>query len=149
MLRFNSLFREGDKEQVRLFDKRIQDVPPEVFTELQSGDLLFIDSSHVVKCGSDLQLLMFEILPRLRPGVVVHFHDVFYPFEYPDDWLTERRGWNEQYFLRAFLSYNSEWSILFFNTFVHHKFGDMIKEKMPLCTKNQGGSLYIRRKGKV
>jgi len=143
--RLISLLRDSDREQVRLIDKKIQDVPLETFFTLESGDLLFIDSSHVVKCGSDLQLLMFEILPRLRPGVFVHFHDVFYPFDYPTEWLTEGRYWNENYFLRAFLSYNSEWSIRFFNTYVHFMFGHLIREKMPLCAKNQGGSLYIQR----
>jgi hypothetical protein len=78
-------------------------------------------------------------------AVVVHFHDVFYPFDYPSEWLMEGRYWNENYFLRAFLSYNSEWSIQFFNTDVHFMFGDLIKEKMPLCAKNPGGSLYIQR----
>ena len=143
--RLISLLREGDRERVRLIDRKIQEVSPDVFLALKSGDLLFIDSSHVVKCGSDLQFIMFEILPRLQKGVVVHFHDVFYPFDYPSEWLLEGRYWNENYFLRAFLSYNSEWSILFFNTYVHFMFGDLIKEKMPLCAKEQGGSLYIRR----
>ena len=146
--RLISLFREGDREQVRLIDRKIQEVPFNVLLALESGDLLFIDSSHVVKCGSDLQLLMFEILPRLQPGVIVHFHDVFYPFDYPCEWLTDGRCWNENYFLRAFLSYNSEWSIQFFNTYVHYMFGDLIKKKMPLCAKNAGGSLYIQREKK-
>ena len=146
--RLISLFREGDREQVRLIDSKIQEVPSNVLLALESGDLLFIDSSHVVKYGSDLQILMFEILPRLQPGVVVHFHDVFFPFDYPSEWLTEGRYWNENYFLRAFLSYNSEWSIQFFNTYVHFMFGDLIKEKMPLCVKNAGGSLYIQRQHK-
>ena len=147
--RLNKLLREKDKHQFKLIDRKIQDVPPKIFSNLGSGDLLFIDLSHVVKCGSDLQLLMFDILPNLQPGVFVHFHDVFYPFDYPSDWLNEGRYWNENYFLRAFLSYNSEWIIVFFNTYVHHMFGDLIKEKMPLCAKNFGGSLYIQRQQKA
>jgi len=146
--RLISLLREGDRQQVKLIDKKIQEVPPEIYQTLEAGDLLFIDSSHVVKCGSDVHLLMFEILPRLQPGVFVHFHDVFYPFDYPTDWLTGGRYWNENYFLRAFLSYNSEWSIKFFVTYAHYVFGDLIKEKMPLCVKNLGGSLYIQREQK-
>lgn len=143
--RLVTLLRKGDKQRVTLIDKKIQDVPFDIFSTLEANDLLFIDSSHVVKCGSDLQLLMFEILPHLKPGVFVHFHDVFYPFDYPSEWLNEGRYWNENYFLRAFLSYNSEWRIVFFNTYVHYMFGDLIKEKMPLCAKNSGGSLYIQR----
>jgi hypothetical protein len=146
--RLTSLLREEDRKKVKLIDKKIQDVPINIFSTLGAGDLLFIDSSHVVKCGSDLQLLMFEILPCLQPGVFVHFHDVFYPFDYPSEWLKEGRYWNENYFLRAFLSYNSEWRIVFFNTYVHYMFGDLIKEKMPLCTKNSGGSLYIQHQHK-
>ncbi|QUV83706.1 class I SAM-dependent methyltransferase [Chloracidobacterium aggregatum] len=143
--RLLSLLREGDIERFRLIEKKVQSVQPDVFRALESGDLLFIDSSHVVKCGSDLQFLIFEVLPYLKPGVFVHFHDIAYPFEYPSEWLLEGRYWNENYFLRAFLSYNSEWSIHFFTTYVYFRFGDLIREKMPLCTKNPGGSLYIQR----
>jgi predicted O-methyltransferase YrrM len=144
--RLINLFRDGDRETVRLIDRKLQDVPLELFLTLESGDLLFVDSSHVVKCNSDVQLLLFEILPLLKPGVIVHFHDVFYPFDYPTEWLKEGRYWNENYFLRAFLSYNSEWSIQFFNTYVNLMFADLIKEKMPLCTKGHGGSsLYLQR----
>jgi len=144
--RLISLFKDGDREQVKLIEKRVQEVPVDVFLTLEAGDLLFIDSSHVVKCGSDLHFLMFEILPRLNPGVIVHFHDVFYPFDYPSEWLTEGRYWNENYILRMFLSYNSEWSIKFFNTYAHLMFGDFINAEMPLCARNPGGSLYIQRK---
>jgi predicted O-methyltransferase YrrM len=147
--RLISLLKEDDKQRVRLIDRKIQEVPLNIFSALDSDDLLFIDSSHVLKCGSDLQVLMFEIIPYLKPGVVVHFHDVFFPFEYPADWLINKgRYWNENYIMRAFLSYNSEWSILFFNTYVHQVFGDLIKEKMPLCLKDTGGSLYIQRRPK-
>lgn len=142
--RFDSLMMESDRAWVRLIDKKVQEIPLEIFTELESGDLLFIDSSHVVKCGNDLCLLMFEILPRLRPGVFVHFHDVFYPFDYPSIWLRQGRYWNENYFLRAFLLNNFEWNIYFFNTYVHLFFGDVINEIMPLCAKNPGGSLYLQ-----
>ena len=123
------LLRDGDQQQVRLIDKKVQDVPLEVFLSLESGDLLFIDSSHVVKCGSDLHFIFFEILPRLKPGVFVHFHDVFFPFDYPSEWLIKGQYWNENYFLRAFLSYNTEWSIRLFNSYVHFEFGDFIREK--------------------
>ena len=143
--RLKSLLREEDKSRVTLINKKVQDASLDIFRSLQSGDFLFIDSSHVVKCGSDLQLLFFEILPNLQPGVFVHFHDVFYPFDYPSKWLIEGRYWNENYFLRAFLSWNTAWQIRFFNHYVHFMFGDLVKESMPLCTKNTGGSLYIQR----
>lgn len=144
--RLLSLLEDRDKPKIKLLEKKVQDVPIENFLSLESGDLLFIDSSHVVKCGSDLHFIFFEVLPRLKPGVFVHFHDVFFPFDYPSESLIEGIFWNENYFLRAFLSYNSEWSIQFFNTYVHFMFGDYIKNTMPLCVKNQGASLYIQRK---
>lgn len=144
-VRLNGLLREDDRRQVVLIRRKIQEAPLDIFRSLQSGDFLFIDSSHVVKCGSDLQLLFFDILPHLQPGVFVHFHDVFYPFDYPSEWMIKGRYWNENYFLRAFLSWNSEWEIRFFSNYVHFVFEDLIKENMPLCVKNTGGSLYIQR----
>ncbi len=146
--RLKNLLRSEDKNHIRIIEKKIQDASPGLFSSLEAGDLLFIDSSHVVKCGSDLHLLFFDILPLLPDGVFVHFHDVFYPFDYPSDWLKEGRYWNENYFLRAFLSYNYEWKIYFFNTYVALAFNDFIEKKMPLCARNTGGSLYIQKKQK-
>ena len=146
--RLKSLLNNQDVDQVRIIEKKIQEVPLELFLSLESGDFLSIDSSHVVKCGSDLQLLLFDILPLLPSRIFVHFHDVFYPFDYPPEWLKEGRYWNENYFLRAFLSYNCEWGIYFFNTYVAFAFNDFIKDEMPLCVKNPGGSLYIQRERK-
>lgn len=144
--RLTDLIREEDKLRIKLIGRKVQEAPIDIFTSLEDGDLLFIDSSHVIKCGSDLQTLIFDILPRLSPGVIVHFHDVFYPFDYPSEWLLEGRYWNENYFLRAFLSYNSKWTILFFNSYASLMFPEFIKENMPLCTKSLGGSLYIQRR---
>jgi len=105
--RLKSLLKDTDKDNVTIIEKFAQDVSPSIFLNMEAGDLLFIDSSHVVKCGSDLHILMFDILPLLPKGVFVHFHDIFYPFEYPIEWVKQGRYWNENYFLRAFLSYNS------------------------------------------
>jgi predicted O-methyltransferase YrrM len=146
--RLKSLLRREDENQVAIMERKIQEVPSEIFSSLEPGDFLFIDSSHVLKCNSDVQLLLFDVLPHLAPGVFVHFHDVFYPFEYPSAWLKEGRYWNENYFLRAFLSYNCEWDIYFFNTYAAFAFNDFLHEKMPLCARNPGGSLYLRRKMK-
>ena len=75
-------------------------------------------STHIVKTGSDVVYELFEVLPRLRSGVVVHFHDVFYPFEYPREWVLVRNySWNELYALRAFLMGNHDWEIMFFNDY--------------------------------
>lgn len=143
--RLMSLLKPHDQEKIKIINKKVQDAPLEIFTSLGSGDLLFIDSTHVLKCGSDVQFLLFEIIPKLSPGVFVHFHDVFLPFEYPSDWLARGIYWNEDYFLRAFLAYNSQWSIYFFNTYVAYSFKDFLEAKMPLCLKTPGGSLYIQK----
>lgn len=143
--RLKSLLKGADEENHLILNQKVQDVPIELFCDLKANDLLFVDSSHVIKCGSDLEVIMFEILPQLKPGVFVHFHDVFFPFDYPKEWIGDGLYWNENYLLRAFLSYNSQWQIRFFNTYVHHAFGDFIAEKMPLTMKNLGGSLYLER----
>lgn len=146
--RLLSVLEPHDQERIQIINKEVQDIPTEFFTSLEQGDLLFIDSSHVVKCGSDVQFIMFEIIPKLSVGVFVHFHDIFFPFEYPAAWLAKGRYWNENYFLRAFLANNNQWDISFFNTYVAFAFKDFLEEKMPLCLKNPGGSIYIQKNGK-
>jgi predicted O-methyltransferase YrrM len=139
------LFRPEDYRRVSLIEDVVQRVPVETFTTLETGDLLFIDSSHVVKCGSDVQYLLFDVLPHLAPGVYVHFHDVFQAFEYPAEWLRDGWYWNEDYLLRAFLSFNSAWEIVLFGNDAVHTFEPWLAEHLPLCVKNPGGSLYLRR----
>jgi hypothetical protein len=143
------IVRPGDAARVTILEEKVQKIPIHTFMELQRGDLLFIDSTHVLKCGSDVQFLFFALLPKLPDGVFVHFHDVFYPFEYPAEWLLKGRYWNEDYFLRAFLAYNSAWDIHFFNSYVGIVFKDFLREKMPLCLKDTGGSLYLQKIGRA
>lgn len=93
-----------------------QDLPFDVFDELEAGDLLFVDTTHTVKAGSDVNRLVLEILPRLAPGVLVHFHDIFLPHEYPREWLADMRlYWAEQYLLQAFLVGNDAWEVVLAN----------------------------------
>lgn len=83
------------------------------FAQLQAGDILFIDSSHEVRTGNDVLFIFFQIFPALRPGVVIHLHDIFLPHDYPQDWVAESRwGWTEQYLLQAFLTSNNEYDVL-------------------------------------
>ena len=86
-----------------------------------------------------------EILPALCPGVYVHFHDIFYPFEYLKEWIYEGRAWTEAYVLRAFLTFNRAYEIVLFNTFLEHFHRDHFVRKMPLCLKMEGGSIWLRR----
>ena len=76
----------------------------------------------------------------------MHFHDIFYPFEYPKDWIYSGRAWNEAYLLRAFLQYNSGFRIVLMNSYLHKFFPDFFTEKMPLCNKNTGGSIWLRKR---
>lgn len=110
--RLRRVLSPGDLARCQLVDARLQDVPLSTFEELNAGDVLFIDSTHVAKLGSDVNRIFFEIMPTLTSGVIVHFHDVFYPFEYPDGWAREGRAWNEAYLLRAFLQYNPAFEIM-------------------------------------
>jgi hypothetical protein len=90
-----------------------QQVPLETFDRLGDGDVLFVDTTHTVKVGSDVNHIMLEVLPRLAPGVVVHLHDIFLPYEYPKVWLEDYGlYWTEQYLLQAFLAFNSGYEIL-------------------------------------
>jgi predicted O-methyltransferase YrrM len=139
------LFRPEDYRRVSLIEDVVQNVTVEKFMALEAGDLLFIDSSHVVKCGSDVQYLLFDVLPQLVPGVFVHFHDVFQAFEYPPEWLRNGWYWNEDYLLRAFLSFNNAWEIVLFGNDAVHTFEPWLAEHMPLCLKDPGGSLYLKR----
>lgn len=110
-------------DDVALIEQRVQGVPFDPFEQLDAGDILFIDSSHVAKTGSDVNHLFFEVLPRLKRGVRVHIHDVFLPVEYPPAWvIDENRSWNEQYILRALLMFSSRWRVLFgsMNALVAH-----------------------------
>jgi hypothetical protein len=102
----------GAKAGIELIRKRVEDVDLEFFSSLKANDILFIDSSHTVKFGSDVCYELLEILPSLAPGVWVHVHDIFFPHDYPAEWLIDRRlALNEQYLLEAFLSFNTNFSV--------------------------------------
>lgn len=157
--RLAKLVRPGDRYRIRR--EFIQDVPLEVFDALGENDLLFIDTSHVSKTGSDVNHLLFQVLPRLRKGVLVHLHDVFYPFEYPKEWVLGGRAWNEAYLVRAFLQYNSQFRIELFTSYLEHVERTWISQHMPLCLNRHeewkdefgrvflldttGQSIYLRR----
>lgn len=128
----------------RLIPHRVQDVPLELFDALGPGDVLFIDSSHVVKTGSDAYRLYLQVLPRLAQGVLIHSHDVFLPFEYPKPWvLEEERAWNEQYLLHALLMHSQGLRILFSSTCGHKIFPDRVASVFGKPMK--GGSLWMEK----
>ena len=145
MTRLRPLLRESDAARFRLIEQRVQDVPLETFGALQENDVLFIDSSHVSKIGSDVNRLYFDVLPALAPGVLVHIHDVAGNLEYPRHWLDEGRAWNEQYLLRAFLMYNPAWRIELFTAWLWNTQHRLIAERMPLCARGGGGQMWLRK----
>jgi len=143
--RLLSLLRPEDLGRVTILTERVQDVGLEPFLALDRDDILFIDSSHSMKIGSDVNHLLGEILPRLRLGVYVHLHDIFYPFEYPETWVSGGRAWNEAYALRAFLEFNEAFEIVLFNTYLERFHREMFEKDMPLCLLNEGGSIWLQR----
>jgi Methyltransferase domain len=140
--RLFSLMKDYDTENCRIVKSDLQLISLDVFKELEQGDFLFIDSTHVSKTGSDVNYILFEILPILVNGVHIHFHDIFYPFEYPKEWVYKGLNWNEDYILRAFLMYNQDFKIEFFADYLHKHYSSLFNQ-MPLCYKNTGGNLWI------
>jgi len=116
---------QGLQGMSELIPHRVEEVPPDRLTLLQAGDLLSIDTSHVVRMGGDVVYLYLEILPRLTPGVLVHFHDIFLPFSYPKEWLQRRHFWNEQYLLHAFLIHNDEYRVLWAQRYAESAFPEI------------------------
>jgi predicted O-methyltransferase YrrM len=118
--------------EVGLWCVPVREVPLDEFELLCEGDILFIDSSHVCKIGSDVQFVFLEVLPRLRSGVVVHIHDIFMPMEYPRQWVLEwHRFWNEQYLLQMFLSFNTTFEVLWAGQWMHIKHPDLLAKAFP------------------
>jgi hypothetical protein len=132
----------------RLVQARVQDVPLETFERLEAGDILFIDSTHVAKTGSDVNYLYFEVLPRLAAGVRVHIHDIFLPHDYPRDWVVrENRSWNEQYLLRALLMYSAGFRVLFGVSYACFRFPEKVRSALGRSGDAilRGGSFWIER----
>jgi hypothetical protein len=143
--RLYSLIRPEDRHRSMIIEQRVQNVPPAAFHCLSRNDILFIDGSHVAKIGSDVNYLLHDILPTLAVGVYVHIHDVPYPFEYFRGWIERGIAWNEAYMVRAFLAFNSAFEVVLYPSFLLHFHRPWFEQYMPMCLKNTGGSLWLRR----
>ena len=132
----------------RLIQAKVQDVPLDEFDALAAGDVLFIDSSHVSKAGSDVNHLFFEVLPRLASGVRIHIHDVFLPFEYPRSWLLEQgRSWNEQYLLQALLMHSTAFGVVFGCSYCAWRFPELMHHTVAATEAPAGGgSFWIEKR---
>jgi hypothetical protein len=135
------LLRPSD--DVTLLRCPVQDVALDTYSSIGANDILFIDSTHVAKAGSDVAWLLLHVLPRLQQGAVVHVHDIFWPFTYPPDWLRERRDWNEAFFLHAFLSGNIQWEILLFSSWLWSQHSEMVPARI---AREQPGSIWLRKR---
>lgn len=131
----------------QLIVEKVQNVKLDLFLSLKAGDILFIDSSHVIKTGSDVQYLYLEILPRIPTEVLVHIHDIFLPAEYPKEWaLEENRSWNEQYLLQALLAHSNKFSVFFGCCYAHYFLSESLSKALGRSGKPSygGGSFWIK-----
>lgn len=145
----NDTLKAGFPGLSRLLSCKVEELPLSTFGELKMNDILFIDSSHVLKTGGDLQYEYCEILPRLTNGVLVHIHDIFLPSEYPREWvLKENRFYTEQYLLQAFLTFNSAFEVLWGGSYMHLKYPEKLEAAFSSYDRNKvwPGSLWMRRK---
>lgn len=145
----NKILKAGFPGLSKLIPKKVQDINLLEFKKLKENDILFIDSSHVVKIGGDVQYEYLEILPRLNKGVIVHAHDIFLPAEYPKEWvLKDCRFWTEQYLLQTFLTFNYAFEVLWAGSYMHLKYPDKLEKSFNSYKTNISlpGSFWMRRK---
>ena len=151
----------GSSGKTTIIKDLVQHVDVAAFCELEANDILFIDSSHVSKFNSDLNHILFNILPVLQKGVYIHFHDVFFPFEYPKEWILSGRAWNEIYMIRAFLMNNTGYEVVLFPSMLEYYYKDWLEQNMPLTMElhekwpdeehfeyylsNKGQSLWLKK----
>lgn len=148
------VLRQGVPGLSRLIEDKLQNVDLSTFTSLESGDILFIDSSHVLRQGGDVQLEYCEILPRLAPGVLVHIHDISLPKAYPSVYFEKHLYWNEQYLLQALLTFSSRFEVIWPGNYMQLKYGEQVhavfpeyddmREAFPL---SEPSSFWIRVRG--
>lgn len=118
-----------------------------IIDELEAGDILFIDSSHTIVSGGDVPFLFLEVVPRIRSGVLIHVHDIFIPYDYPEEWIYAlHRGWNEQYLVHAFLAFNTAFRILWVGSYMWKNCHNALIAAIPNADAAIGaGSLWFQR----
>lgn len=135
---------------VNFIEDMVENVDVEVFKSLERNDILFVDSSHIIKPNGDLLYIFMEIIPNLNSGVFIHFHDIFTPRDYLEFWVKDKiLFWNEQYLLEAFLSYNKDFKIISSLNYLKHNYWDSIKEYFPVLSEHfdkEPGSFWIIKK---
>ncbi|MGI9367897.1 MAG: class I SAM-dependent methyltransferase [Ruegeria sp.] len=124
--------------------KRLEETDPALFDQLGAGDVLFIDSSHVVRMSNDVAHLFCRIIPALKSGVVIHVHDVFLPFEYPKRFFYDCPGWGEQYVLHAMLQ-SGDYQMLWPGYYLQQTRPDAL-EKLPFLNDGRAQSVWVKKK---
>jgi hypothetical protein len=146
------LIKLYERGEITLIQNGLENIDLSIFNTLAENDILFIDSSHVVKLDSDVMFYFTKIFPLINKGVLIHIHDIFFPYDYPLEWLKEGRFWNEQYFLYIFLQYNTKFKIKFCNSYSHYKYKEELRiiQKDTYEIKNKftedvysGGSIWL------
>lgn len=134
---------------VEVIRRPVEDCPDEIIRSLEADDIFFIDSSHVIRPQGDVLHLFLHLLPQLNPGVFVHVHDVFVPRDYPEKWLVaDRRLWNEQYLLEAFLTFNSAYEVVLAVNWLANNHRERLGEACPMLLRKpekQPGAFWMRR----
>lgn len=126
-----------ESKNVKVIRTKVEDIDTSFFRQLGPNDILFIDSSHIIRPQGDVLFEYLEILPVLNKGVIVHIHDIFTPKDYLDKWIYEHRLWNEQYLLEAFLSFNNSFKIIGATNFLSHNYTSEYSAKCPVFAKQQ------------
>ena len=127
-----------EKTGVELIREKVERIDKSLFQQLQPNDILFIDSSHVIRPQGDVLFEVMELLPALKSGVLVHLHDIFTPKDYPDDWIFKDHClWNEQYLFEAFLAFNNGFRIIGALNYLAHHYPKEFSEKFPVYAKQQ------------
>ena len=136
-----------EQMDITIIREKVEEIDLSFFSQLKENDILFIDSSHVIRPQGDVLFEYLELLPSLNKGVIVHIHDIFSPRNYLKSWLQDDvKFWNEQYLVEAFLSNNDSWEIIASLNFLHHNYYNLLKEVAPFLTpEREPGSFYIKK----
>lgn len=138
-----------EKLGIEIIRKKIEDLPLSFFDSLEQNDILFIDSSHVVKPQGDVLFEIFDLYGSVNSGVYIHVHDIFTPRDYPRKWIIEdRKLWHEQYILEAFLSFNSEFEIVCALNWLFENHPELLTKACPVLSNripNKPGSFWFKR----
>jgi len=144
-----AILLDDDYSRITMMESMVQDVNLKVFEKLASNDILFIDSSHIIKIGSDVHTILFDVFPRLKKGVHIHIHDVRYPFQYLEQDVKQRTFWNEAYILRAFLQYNESFRISFWLNYLINVHYHELEELLHCLPLNGWAERFGNREEKI